>query len=179
MKKCREDLMLRVMGAVLLAGLTFAPQAYAADVPTEIKIGTLYASSGRYASISMPVYSALKLWADQKNADGGVYVKAFEKKAPVRLGADRASGGDRARPQDVPVRPDRNRRQLFLQGQSLYRADGRPGLDRLAKTRCGFHFTRWAGPRDQENRDSLLDQRVHRHPGQCLPQIRQGLRGAH
>src|SRR5487761_2400432 len=85
MKKCREDLMLRVMGAVLLAGLTFAPQAYAADVPTEIKIGTLYASSGRYASISMPVFSALKLWADQKNADGGVYVKAFDKKVPVKL----------------------------------------------------------------------------------------------
>src|ERR1700753_1503490 len=55
------------------------------DVPAEIKIGTLYASSGRYASISMPVYSALKLWADLKNAEGGVYVKAFDKKIPVKL----------------------------------------------------------------------------------------------
>jgi len=77
--------MLRVMGAVVLAGLTFAAQALAADAPAEIKIGTLYASSGRYASISMPVFSALKLWADQKNADGGVYVKAFDKKVPVKL----------------------------------------------------------------------------------------------
>ena len=50
-----------------------------------------------------------------------------------RFGADRAGGGDRARPQDVPVRPDRNRRQLLFQGQSLYRADGRPGLDHLAE----------------------------------------------
>jgi branched-chain amino acid transport system substrate-binding protein len=79
-----EDVMLRVMGAAL-AGLMFAGQAYAADVPTEIRIGTLYASSGRYASISMPVFSGLRLWADLKNAEGGVYVKAFDKKLPVKL----------------------------------------------------------------------------------------------
>jgi branched-chain amino acid transport system substrate-binding protein len=76
--------MLRVVIAAL-AGLMFASQAYAADAPTEIKIGTLYASSGRFASISMPVYTSLKLWVDSKNADGGVYVKAFDKKLPVKL----------------------------------------------------------------------------------------------
>src|SRR6201998_1213284 len=75
-------------------GLVFAAQAYAADVPSEIKIGTLYASSGRFASISMPVYSALKLWADQKNAEGGGYVKAFDKKLPVKL----ASYDDQSNP---------------------------------------------------------------------------------
>src|ERR1700744_3969135 len=83
-------LMLKVTGAVLAAGLAIATQAVAtqamaADAPAEIKVGTLYASSGRYASISMPVYNGLKLWADQKNADGGVYVKAFDKKIPVKL----------------------------------------------------------------------------------------------
>ncbi len=77
--------MLKVTGAVLVAGLAMATQAMAADAPAEIKIGTLYASSGRFASISMPVYSALKLWAEQKNAEGGVYVKAFDKKIPVKL----------------------------------------------------------------------------------------------
>src|SRR6478609_3364860 len=81
----REDLMLKMTGAVLAAGLTFAAPAFAADAPAEIKIGTIYASSGRYASISMPVYSGLKLWIDQKNAEGGVYVKAFDKKIPVKL----------------------------------------------------------------------------------------------
>ena len=55
------------------------------NAPTEIKIGTLYASSGRFASISLPVYSSLKMWVDLKNADGGVYVKAFDKKLPVKL----------------------------------------------------------------------------------------------
>ena len=71
---------------ILAAALTIgATQAMAADAPSEIKIGTLYASAGRYASISMPVHSALKLWIDQKNADGGVFVKAFDKKIPIKL----------------------------------------------------------------------------------------------
>jgi branched-chain amino acid transport system substrate-binding protein len=77
--------MLRMTGAALVAGLILAAPAMAADAPAEIKIGTLYASSGRYASISMPVFSALKLWADQKNAEGGAYVKAFDKKIPIKL----------------------------------------------------------------------------------------------
>ncbi len=70
--------------ATLLASLMIA-SVQAADAPAQIKLGTLYASSGRYASISMPVYDGLKLWIDQKNADGGVYVKAFNKKIPLQL----------------------------------------------------------------------------------------------
>ena len=69
--------------AALLASLTAAAQA--ADAPAEIKLGTLYASAGRYASISLPVHYGLKLWIDQKNAEGGVYVKAFNKKIPLKL----------------------------------------------------------------------------------------------
>ena len=70
--------------AALLTSLTAAAAA-AADAPAEIKLGTLYASSGRFASISMPVHYGLKLWIDQKNAEGGVYVKAFDKKIPLKL----------------------------------------------------------------------------------------------
>jgi branched-chain amino acid transport system substrate-binding protein len=69
----------------LAAAAVLAGQAFAAEAPAEIKIGTLYASSGRYASISMPVHSALKLWVEQKNAEGGAYIKAFEKKIPIKL----------------------------------------------------------------------------------------------
>lgn len=61
--------MLKTVGVALVAGLTFAAPALAADAPAEIKIGTLYASSGRYASISMPVHYGLKLWVEQKNAE--------------------------------------------------------------------------------------------------------------
>jgi len=72
------------MVAALTASLT-AAAAQAADAPAEIKLGTLYASSGRFASISMPVHYGLKLWIDEKNAAGGVYVKAFDKKIPLKL----------------------------------------------------------------------------------------------
>lgn len=67
---------------LLGAGAAFAQAPVA---PTEIKIGHLHASSGPYASISMPVYDGLKIWVDQVNAVGGVMVKPFNKKIPIRL----------------------------------------------------------------------------------------------
>ena len=33
----------------------------------------------------MPVHDGLKLWLEQKNAEGGVFVKAFDKKIPLKL----------------------------------------------------------------------------------------------
>jgi branched-chain amino acid transport system substrate-binding protein len=69
-----------------LAMLCAAAPAYAQPAaPAEIKIGALYASSGPYASISMPVFDAFKLWVDQANATGGVEVKAFGKKIPIKI----------------------------------------------------------------------------------------------
>jgi branched-chain amino acid transport system substrate-binding protein len=77
--------MLKRVGAAFSVALALSGPALAADAPSEIKLGTLFASSGRYASISMPVHSGLKLWIDQKNAEGGVFVKAFDKKIPIKL----------------------------------------------------------------------------------------------
>jgi branched-chain amino acid transport system substrate-binding protein len=68
-----------------LALLPLGAPATAQTVPAEIKIGHLHASSGPFAGISMPVYTALKLWVDQTNALGGAYVKAFDKKIPLKL----------------------------------------------------------------------------------------------
>jgi branched-chain amino acid transport system substrate-binding protein len=62
-----------------------ALHGFAADAPAEIKIGHLHAGSGTYASISVPVYSGLKVWIDQTNAEGGAFVKAFNKKIPLKL----------------------------------------------------------------------------------------------
>jgi branched-chain amino acid transport system substrate-binding protein len=67
------------------AMVLMACSARAAEAPAEIKLGTLYASSGTFAGISMPVYYGLKLWADQKNAEGGVFVKPFNRKIPIKL----------------------------------------------------------------------------------------------
>jgi branched-chain amino acid transport system substrate-binding protein len=74
---------LSLVAALLAAAVTTSVRA--ADAPSEIKLGTLYASSGRYASISLPVHYGLKLWIDQMNADGGAFVKAFNKKIPLKL----------------------------------------------------------------------------------------------
>ena len=75
----------RYLAALLLPTLVAAAPVRAADAPAEIKVGTLYASSGRFAGISMPVHSGFKIWVEQVNAAGGVYVKAFDKKIPVKL----------------------------------------------------------------------------------------------
>jgi len=67
------------------AFVMLAVGARGAEAPKEIKFGTLYASAGAFAAISMPVYYGLKLWVDEENAEGGVFVKAFNKKIPVKL----------------------------------------------------------------------------------------------
>jgi branched-chain amino acid transport system substrate-binding protein len=77
--------MIRLSTIAALLATVAATSAQAADAPSEIKLGTLYASSGRYASISLPVHYGLKLWIDQMNAEGGVFVKAFNKKIPLKL----------------------------------------------------------------------------------------------
>ena len=73
----------------LCAGLPLlgagAARAQGPTAPAEIKIGMLHAGSGPYASISMPVFDGMKIWIDQVNAAGGVMVKPFGKKVPVRL----------------------------------------------------------------------------------------------
>ena len=59
--------------------------ASGSGVPKEIKVGTLYASQGAFAVSSMPQYQGLQFWADQVNKAGGVMVKAYNKKIPVKI----------------------------------------------------------------------------------------------
>ncbi|HUA09863.1 MAG TPA: ABC transporter substrate-binding protein [Candidatus Acidoferrales bacterium] len=76
------------VAVVLLAGLAaigVLRPARAAAPPAEIKIGTLYASSGTFAVASQGQYQGLQYWAAQINKDGGVFVKAFNKKIPVKI----------------------------------------------------------------------------------------------
>ncbi len=68
-----------------LSSLALVTPAVAAEAPAEIKLGALYASSGRFASISMPVHDGMMLWLEQKNAEGGVFVKVFNRKIPLKL----------------------------------------------------------------------------------------------
>jgi branched-chain amino acid transport system substrate-binding protein len=73
-------LVARLIACIMLWSLPVLAQE-----PTEIRIGHLHASSGSYASFSMPVYNGLKLWVDRANAEGGAFVKAYHKKIPLRL----------------------------------------------------------------------------------------------
>src|SRR5574340_945079 len=74
-------------GLAAIGGLSVAPKVYAQakQAPPEIKIGELYASTGPFAAISMPVYYGVRLWIDLENAKGGAYVKAFDKRIPIKL----------------------------------------------------------------------------------------------
>jgi branched-chain amino acid transport system substrate-binding protein len=76
-----------IAGLAALAAFWTAPlvPARAQEAPAAITIGHLHASSGAFAAISMPVYYGLKLWVDQTNASGGAFVKAYDKKIPLKL----------------------------------------------------------------------------------------------
>jgi branched-chain amino acid transport system substrate-binding protein len=74
-----------ILAALGLLLSALAPAAAQTKAPDAIKIGALYASSGAYASISFTCHKALDLWVQMKNAEGGVYVKAFNKKIPIKL----------------------------------------------------------------------------------------------
>lgn len=50
-----------------------------------ITIGTLYASTGPYATSSMPEYQGLQFWAEQVNSQGGILVKPLNRKEKVKI----------------------------------------------------------------------------------------------
>ncbi|MGC9271610.1 ABC transporter substrate-binding protein [Acidiphilium sp.] len=79
MARIKSRLMLGVAAALAFA------TAHAATAPSTIKIGTLYASSGPFAVSSEGQYHGLEYWAAKVNKTGGVFVKAFDKKIPVKI----------------------------------------------------------------------------------------------
>ncbi|HEX7381410.1 MAG TPA: ABC transporter substrate-binding protein [Nevskiaceae bacterium] len=72
-----------VVAAVFFGTTSMA--ATAAEAPTAITIGTLYASTGVFATSSQPEFDGLKFWIKQMNDQGGAFVKAYNKKIPLKL----------------------------------------------------------------------------------------------
>lgn len=66
-------------------GSASAPSVSASSAPADITVGTLYAGTGSFAVSSLPEYEGIKFWVHEVNAAGGVYVKAYNKKIPVKL----------------------------------------------------------------------------------------------
>jgi len=71
--------------AASIIGTSLVHTARAATAPSQIKIGTLYASSGTFAVASQGQYQGLKYWAAGVNKTGGIFVKAYGKKIPVKI----------------------------------------------------------------------------------------------
>ena len=69
----------------LIAGSASAKTLTAKTAPSVITVGTLYASTGAFATSSLPQYAGLQFWAKEVNRAGGVYVKPFKKKIKVRI----------------------------------------------------------------------------------------------
>ncbi len=76
-----------VVVVVAIAGGYYAIQATKkpSSAPSEITIGTLYASTGSFASTSIPEYDGLLLWANQINSQGGIYVSSLGEKLKVKI----------------------------------------------------------------------------------------------
>ncbi|MHB8323070.1 MAG: ABC transporter substrate-binding protein [Candidatus Dormibacteria bacterium] len=53
--------------------------------PASITVGTLFSGSGPFAPSSLPQLAGLKFWISQENSQGGVYVRAYKKRIPVKL----------------------------------------------------------------------------------------------
>ena len=74
-----------ILVAASILGTSLVHTARAATAPSQIKIGTLYATSGTFAVASQGQYQGLKYWAAGVNRTGGIFVKAYGKKIPVKI----------------------------------------------------------------------------------------------
>ena len=115
--------------AVLTASL-IAVGAQAADAPGEIKLGTLYASSGSFSDTSVPLHRGLKFWVAQKNEEGGVYAKAFDKKIPLKLVAHDDRG-------DAAAAASLYRQLITEDKVDILIADSGPASSMNQSTACG------------------------------------------
>lgn len=70
---------------VTACGSTAATTPSKSSAPKELIIGTLYASSGSFATSSMPEYNGLRYWIKEENAKGGAFVAAYHKRIPLKL----------------------------------------------------------------------------------------------
>ncbi len=75
-------MMKRAFCVAVVALLLLTPTVLAKDA---IIIGFTMSQTGKYNSESKEQYQGLKLWADDVNAQGGIYVKSLGKKLPVKL----------------------------------------------------------------------------------------------
>lgn len=77
-----------VVASLIAAAGSLTPlvsQAETTSTKNEVTVGCLYANSGLLSKQSLQLHDGLVFWSDQVNSKGGVYVKAYGKKVPVKL----------------------------------------------------------------------------------------------
>jgi branched-chain amino acid transport system substrate-binding protein len=88
-----------VIGAILFAGCTQQTPSQTTQ-PEEIKIGVIVSMTGPASNVGKNMWQSAVVAADEINADGGVFIKEYNKKIPIRLiqGDDESTqqGGQKA-----------------------------------------------------------------------------------
>lgn len=74
-----------VAGVGIYLGIILPHNNANSNALTEIKIGTLHATSGAFADSSGFQYAGLNYWINQTNANGGLYLSSVGKKVPIKL----------------------------------------------------------------------------------------------
>lgn len=72
-------------GIALVLIFFWASACLAGDIPNEIHIGATVSQSGHFSSEIGPFERLMKAWAEIVNAEGGLMVKSYGKKLPVKF----------------------------------------------------------------------------------------------
>ena len=85
---CTAHVTLLMRGMAFMAGfllLVWSGMGHAAEAPNDILIGATLPLSGRFTPMAGTFDRLCQSWAKLINAQGGIYVKAYEKKLPVKF----------------------------------------------------------------------------------------------
>lgn len=74
-----------VLATCLAVILFISTTSMAGEIPKEIHIGATVSQSGHFSSEIGPFERLMKARADIVNADGGIMVKSYNKKLPVKF----------------------------------------------------------------------------------------------
>lgn len=81
----RRTLVMSTIAASVGLAMHATGFAEGAEVPSELKVGILYSGSGTFTQLGLTSYMGFKIWVDDQNAKGGVFVHAYNKKIPIKL----------------------------------------------------------------------------------------------
>ena len=73
------------IASVFLLGAAILATNLSAQTPQEIKIGATVSASGKFSTEVGPFQRLFKAWIDEVNRRGGIYLKEYNRKLPLKL----------------------------------------------------------------------------------------------